>query len=350
MNVKQQPFGATRTGAMVDLYTLSNDHGVTAAIATYGGIIVNLLTPDRQGQPSDITLGFDDLESYLTRSPYFGCITGRYANRIGQGRFTLKGKSYQLAQNNGRNHLHGGLVGFDKVVWAAEPFSSPDGVGVKLSYLSPDGEEGYPGALSTAVTYTLGNDNSLTLDYAATTDQATILNLTNHAYFNLAGQGDILNHELMLNADRFTVVDAESIPTGELRSVTGTPLDFRTPTRIGARIDQDDEQLRFGLGYDHNWVINGTPRELRLAALLREPSSGRTLEVWTTQPGIQFYSGNLMPDTLPGKHSQTYHKRYGLCLETQHFPDSPNQPAFPSAVLELGQKYHEVTVFKFGAE
>jgi aldose 1-epimerase len=350
MNVRQQPFGAARAGAMVELYTLSNDHGVTAAIASYGGTIINLITPDRAGRPGDITLGFDSLDDYLTRSPFFGCIAGRYANRIALGKFTLKGKSYQLAQNNGRNHLHGGLVGFDKVVWAAEPFSSPEGVGVKLSYLSPDGEEGYPGALSTTVTYTLANDNSLTLDYTATTDQTTILNLTNHAYFNLAGQGDILNHELMLNADRFTVVDAEAIPTGELRSVTSTPFDFRTPTRIGARIDQDDEQIRFGLGYDHNWVVNGTPGELRLAALLRDPGSGRTLEVRTTQPGIQFYSGNLMPDTLLGKGGQVYHKRYGLCLETQHFPDSPNQPSFPSVVLEPGDSYHEVTVFAFGAE
>lgn len=350
MKLNQQPFGSTRPGTLVDLYTLTNDHGVTITLTNYGGTLVSLHTPDRNGQPGDIVLGFDNLDDYLTRSPFFGCIAGRYANRIAGGSFQLKGKEYQLAQNDGQNHLHGGKVGFDKVVWSAGPFSNPDGVGVELNYVSPDGEEGYPGNLSVTVTYTLTNDNALHIDYTATTDQATILNLTNHTYFNLAGQGTILDHELMLNADRFTPVDASAIPLGELRAVAGTPLDFRQFTRIGARIDQDDEQLRNGQGYDHNWVVNGTPGELRLAAALREASSGRRLEVHTTQPGVQFYSGNLMPETLPGKEGKIYPRRGGLCLETQHFPDSPNQPSFPSVVLESGQTYHEVTVFRFGTE
>ncbi len=350
MNLKQQPFGTVQPGTMVELYTLTNDNGVTVTLTNYGGIIVSLHTPDRSGQPGDIVLGFDNLDDYQTRSPYFGCITGRFANRIAGGKFQLKGKEYTLAQNNGQNHLHGGKVGFDKVVWSADPFSSPDAVGVALSYLSPDGEEGYPGNLSVTVTYTLTNDNTFEIDYKATTDQATILNLTNHTYFNLTGEGKILDHELMLNADRFTPVDDSAIPLGELRPVTGTPLDFLQSTRIGDRIDVDDEQMRRGLGYDHNWVVNGTPGELRLAAVLREPSTGRTVEVHTTQPGVQFYSGNLMPESLPGKEGKTYPRRGGVCLETQHFPDSPNQPSFPSAVLEPGQTYHEVTVFKFGAE
>ncbi|RIK55786.1 MAG: galactose-1-epimerase [Chloroflexi bacterium] len=350
MKLRQQPFGATRGGAMVDLYTLSNDQGVTVTLTNYGGILVSLHTPDRGGQPGDIVLGFDNLDDYLTRSPFFGCITGRFANRIAGGRFHLKGKEYQLAQNNGPNHLHGGQVGFDKVIWSAEPISSPEGVGVALSYLSPDGEEGYPGNLSVTVTYTLTNDNALQIDYEATTDQATILNLTNHTYFNLLGEGTILDHELMINADRYTPVDESAIPLGELAPVAGTPFDFRQFTRIGARIDQDDEQLRRGLGYDHNYVVNGTPGELRPAAAIREARSGRRVDILTTQPGVQFYSGNLMPGSLPGKAGKVYPRRGGLCLETQHFPDSPNQPSFPSAVLEPGQTYHEVTVFRFAAE
>jgi aldose 1-epimerase len=347
MNLKQQPFGAAKAGAMVDLYTLSNDQGLTITITNYGGIITSLQAPDRQGTMGDVVLGYDTLDEYLERSPYFGCITGRYANRIAQGRFTLKGKAYQLAQNNGANHLHGGLIGFDKVVWTAEPFAGPDGAGLKLSYLSNDGEEGYPGNLSVTVTYTMTDNNALRIDCEATTDQATVLNLTNHTYFNLAGQGDILDHVLMLNADRFTPVDETAIPYGELRSVAGTPFDFRQPVRIGERIEQDDEQLRFGQGYDHNWVVNGAPGELRLAALLTEPASGRTLEVYTTQPGVQFYSGNLLP-SVQGKGGRQYTRRSGLCLETQHFPDSPNQPTFPTTVLEPGQQYEETTIFIFG--
>lgn len=350
MKLRQQPFGAAQSGAMVDLYTLSNDQGVSVGLTNYGGILVSLHTPDRNGSPGDIVLGFDNLGDYLTRSPFFGCVTGRFANRIAGGKFHLQGKTYQLAQNNGQNHLHGGKVGFDKVVWSAEPISSPEGVGVALSYLSPDGEEGYPGNLSVTVTYTLTNDNALQIDYTATTDQATILNLTNHTYFNLVGEGTILDHELMINADRYTPVDETAIPLGELAPVADTPFDFRQFTRIGARIDQDNEQLRRGLGYDHNYVVNGTPGELRPAAAIREPRSGRRVDVHTTQPGVQFYSGNMMPGSLPGKEGKVYPRRGGLCLETQHFPDSPNQPSFPSVVLEPGQTYHEVTVFKLGAE
>lgn len=347
MNLQQQPYGMVKPGASADLFTLRNNQGVTLALTNYGGIITSLTTPDRSGQPGDIVLGYDTLEEYLERNPFFGCLVGRFGNRIAKAQFTLQGKTYTLLQNNGQNHLHGGKVGFDKVLWAAEPFTTPGSAGVKLTYTSADGEEGYPGNLATTVVYTL-SDEGFEIDYQATTDQATILNLTNHTYFNLAGRGDILDHLMMLNADAFTPVDATLIPTGELRPVAGTPFDFRTPTRIGARIDQDDEQLRFGGGYDVNWVVNGTPGEMRLAARVTEESSGRVLEVHTTQPGVQFYSGNMLPDSLPGKGGQVYRRRSGLCLETQHFPDSPNQPNFPSAVLEPGQTYHETTVWKFG--
>lgn len=349
MNLQQQPYGAAASGSYADLFTLSNDQGVSVTLTNYGGIITTLHTPDRNGRPGDIVLGYDKLEEYVARNPFFGCLVGRFGNRIGGGKFTLKGKSYTLAQNNGQNHLHGGRVGFDKVLWAAEPFTTPTSAGVKLTYTSADGEEGYPGNLAVTVVYTLTDNNEFQLDYSATTDQATIVNLTNHTYYNLAGKGDILGHVMQLNADQFTPVDSTLIPTGELRSVAGTPLDFRTPTPIGARIDQQDEQLIFGKGYDQNFVVNGTPGELRRAALVSEPTSGRTLEVLTTQPGVQFYSGNVLPDLI-GKGGQEYKRRYGFCLETQHFPDSPNQPNFPSVVLEPGQRYEETTVWKFGVE
>ena len=347
MNLQQQSYGMVKPGAYADLFTLSNDQGVTLALTNYGGIITSLTTPDRRGEPGDIVLGYDTLDEYVDHNPFFGCLVGRFGNRLAKAQFTLKGKTYTLLQNNGQNHLHGGKVGFDKVLWAAEPFSTPGSVGVKLTYTSVDGEEGYPGNLTTTVVYTLADDG-FEIDYQATTDQTTILNLTNHTYFNLAGKGDILDHTMMIAADAFTPVDATLIPTGELRPVAGTPFDFRTPTRIGARIDQDDEQLRFGGGYDVNWVVDGTPGELRLAARVTEATSGRMVEVHTTQPGVQFYSGNMMPAQLPGKGGQMYGRRYGLCLETQHFPDSPNQPNFPSAVLEPGETYHETTVWKFG--
>jgi aldose 1-epimerase len=285
----------------------------------------------------------------VARNPFFGCLVGRFGNRLGGAKFILNGKTYTLAQNNGQNHLHGGRVGFDKVLWAAEPFSTPTGVGVKLTYTSVDGEEGYPGNLAVTVVYTLNDANEFQIDYSATTDKATILNLTNHSYFNLAGQGDILNHLMQINADAFTPVDSTQIPTGEIRSVAATPFDFRTPTPIGARINQEDEQLQIGKGYDINYVINGAAGELRRAAMVSDPSSGRTLETLTTQPGVQFYTGNVLPDMV-GKGGQEYHRRSGFCLETQHFPDSPNQPTFPSAVLEPGQRYEETTVWKFGVE
>jgi aldose 1-epimerase len=349
MNLQQQPYGAATSGGYADLYTLANDQGVTVALTNYGGIITTLHTPDRNGQPGDIVLGYDNLEEYVARNPFFGCLVGRFGNRIGGAKFTLKGKSYTLAQNNGQNHLHGGRVGFDKVLWAAEPFTTPASAGVKLTYTSADGEEGYPGNLVVTVIYTLTDNNEFHLDYNAATDQTTIVNLTNHTYYNLAGKGDILGHVMQINADRFTPVDSTLIPTGELRSVAGTPFDFRTPTPIGARIDQQDEQLAFGQGYDQNFVVDGTPGELRRAALVSEPTSGRTLEVLTTQPGVQFYSGNVLPN-LTGKGGQEYQRRYGFCLETQHFPDSPNQPNFPSVVLEPGERYQETTVWKFGVE
>lgn len=347
MNLQQQPYGMARSGAYADLYTLTNDHGVAVTLTNYGGIITSVQTPNRNGQPGDIVLGYDKLEEYVARNPFFGCLVGRYANRIGGASFTLKGKHYSLAQNNGQNHLHGGKVGFDKVLWAAEPFTTPASVGVNLTYTSVDGEENYPGNLVVTVVYTLTNDNEFQIDYGATTDQTTIINLTNHTYFNLAGGGDMLDHVMQLHADSFTPVNSALIPTGEVRAVDGTPLDFRNPTPIGARIDQPDEQLEHGRGYDHNWIVSGMPGELRPTAFVSEPTSGRTLEVLTTQPGVQFYSGNMLPP-LTGKGGQEYNLRSGFCLETQHYPDSPNQPTFPSVVLEPGQRFAETTVWKFG--
>ncbi len=348
MNIKKEPFGQIADGTPVELYTLTNDHGLEVSIINYGGIIVSLKSPDRAGKVGEVTLGFDSLEGYLEKSPYFGCIVGRFANRIARGRFTLEGVEYTLAQNNGPNSLHGGLQGFDKVVWEAEPFENEAGVGLTLKYLSPDGEEGYPGNLSVTVIYTLTNDNELKIDYTAATDQPTVLNLTNHTYFNLAGGGDILGHKLMLNADKFTPIDETLIPTGELRPVEGTPLDFRQATPIGARIEQADEQLRLAGGYDHNFVLDNLAGELILAARVVEPTSDRVLEVYTTEPGIQFYSGNFLDGTITGKGGRVYHKRTGFCLETQHYPDSPNQPDFPSTVLKHGEEYQQMTIFKFG--
>lgn len=346
MNIEATPFGSTRDGREVMLYTLVNDRGMEVGILTYGGVITNVVVPDAAGTPGDVVLGFDNLADYTTKSPFFGCITGRVANRIAKARFTLDGVEYQLAQNNGENHLHGGRVGFDKIVWDAEPFSTDASVGVRLAYVSPDGDEGYPGALDTTVTYTLTNDNALRIDYEATTDAPTVVNLTNHTYFNLAEGGSNGEHLVVLDADKFTPIDGTLIPTGELRDVTGTPHDFRTPTAIGARIEQDDEQLKFGGGYDHNWIVRGTPGELRRAARVEEPTTGRVLEVYTTQPGVQLYTGNMMP-TVTGKGGQEYSWRTGFCLETQHFPDAPNQPNFPSIVLRPGERFHETTVFKF---
>jgi len=336
-------------GKTVHLYTLKNKNGLEARITNYGGIVVSLMVPDRQGNFSDIVLGYDSLASYVKATPYFGALIGRYGNRIGNAKFTLNGTSYQLAANDGPNTLHGGLKGFDKVVWDADPDSGGPGASLKLRYMSKDGEEGYPGNLSVTVVYSLTDSNQLRIEYTATTDKPTVLNLTHHSYFNLsgAGRGDILGHELTINADRFTPIDAGLIPTGDIRNVEGTPVDFRRASTIGARINADDEQLRFGKGYDHNWVLNRYGDGLTLAARLTEHSTGRTMEVWTTEPGIQFYSGNFLNGTSIGKGGIPYAYRTGVCLETQHFPDSPNKPGFPSTALNPGETYRSTTVYTF---
>lgn len=355
-SITRAAFGTTAEGESVHLYMLTNAHGLEMQVTDYGGIITSLRVPDRSGEFADVVLGFDSIAPYLTNPPYFGALIGRYGNRIAGGRFTLDGETYTLATNNGPNHLHGGRTGFDKVLWQVESFERADEVGLMLSYTSPDGEEGYPGTLRTRVTYTLTNDNEVVVDYHATTDKATPVNLTQHSYFNLAGADarDVLDHVVTLNADRFTPVDSTLIPTGELRAVDGTPFDFRTPTPIGARIDEDDAQLRHGLGYDHNFVLNkpngAGPDEPTLAARVYEPTSGRVLEIRTTEPGMQFYSGNFLDGTLTGKNGVVYRHRSGFAMETQHFPDSPNQPAFPSTMLRPGEEYRSRTVFRFTIE
>ena len=348
--IKKQPFGKTADQEAVDLYTLTNANGLEVTIMTYGGTVVSLKVPDRTGKMTDVVLGYESLEGYLKSSPYFGCIVGRYGNRIAKGAFSLNGHQYTLPKNDGENTLHGGVKAFDKVVWKASEVKGKTGVGLSLSYTSKDGEEGFPGNLSVRVVYTLTNKNELKIDYSATTDKTTVINLTHHSYFNLAGEGSILNHEMMINADRFTPVDSGLIPTGELRSVKGGPLDFTKPARIGARIDEQNEQLVLGKGYDHNWVLNNNTGRLALAARAYEPASGRVMEVYTTEPGLQFYTGNFLDGSITGKGGQVYKKRYGFCLETQHFPDSPNKPNFPSTVLKPGQKYQSTTVYKFSVK
>ena len=349
MPIFQQPYGVTGSGQPVTLYTLSNESGVSVEIMNYGGIIRAIHTPDRAGKTTDIALGFDSLEPYLGRHPFFGALVGRFANHIGQARFALDGAEIQLARNNGINHLHGGVDGFDRKIWQSEPFQKDDTCGLRLAHTSWDGEENYPGTLNVQVVYTL-TGNALAIEYSATTDKATVLNLTNHCYFNLAGGGDILGHQIQLHADFFTPIDSTLITTGEIRGVDGSPLDLRRPTPISAAIDADDAQIGFGGGYDHNFVVRGTPGALRPAARVSEPTTGRVLEVETTQPGVQFYSGNMLPDALPGKDDQIYRKRAGFCLETQHYPDSPNKPQFPSPVLRPGERYSQTTVFWFGTE
>ena len=351
--VTQQPFGVTPDGDSVKLFTLTNASGVEARVITYGAIITSLKVPDRNGTLGDVVLGFDSLAGYLGETPYFGALIGRYGNRIGRARFDLDGTTYRLAANNGANHLHGGIKGFDKVVWGAQPVESGNGAGVVFRRTSPAGEEGYPGALSVEVTYTLTNADELIFDYLATTDAPTPVNLTQHSYFNLAGNGsgDVLAHLLTLNASRYTPVDAGLIPTGELAPVEGTPFDFRTSHAIGERIGADDEQIRLGGGYDHNFVLDrgdAAPGQLVLAARVEEPTTGRFLEVRTTEPGIQFYSGNFLDGTLTGKGGAVYARRSGFCLETQHFPDSPNKPGFPSTILRPGEEYRSRTVLTFG--
>jgi aldose 1-epimerase len=345
-NMTRAPFGKTADGQAVDAFTLKNANGIEVQAITYGGIITSLKVPDRNGAIGDIVLGFDSIDGYLKGHPFFGAIIGRYGNRIAKGKFSIDKQEYTLATNNGPNHLHGGARGFDKHVWQAEILTENS---LRLSRVSPDGEEGYPGNLQVEVIYSLTNYNELIVDYTATTDQPTHVNLTQHSYFNLAGSGaDILGHELMIDADRYTPVTSELIPTGELAAVAGTPFDFRTPAAIGARINAPHPQIKNGQGYDHNWVLNREGTALELAARVLEPTSGRTMEVATTEPGMQFYAGNFLDGTVVGKGGARYGRRSGFCLETQHFPDTPNQPDFPSTLLRPGSTYTSRTVFKFG--
>jgi len=347
--IVKTPFGVVN-GQEVSVYTLKNKQGVEARITNYGGILVSLRVPDRSGRFADIVLGYDSLSQYVkNNNPYFGALIGRYANRIAHGRFSLNGIEYTLAVNNGANALHGGLKGFDKVVWNVIERIGIEQKSLVLSYTSPDGEEGYPGRLSVTVSYTLSDNDELRIDYLATSNAPTVINLTHHSYFNLAGagSGNILGHELMLNADGFTPIDEGLIPTGEIRPITGTPFDFTTPTPIGQRIAADNEQLKRAGGYDHNFVLNRTRAGLDLAARVVEKGSGRVMEVLTTEPGLQFYTGNFLDGSNIGKGGMSYKFRFGFCLETQHFPDAPNQPMFPTTVLNPGQEYRSSTVYRF---
>jgi aldose 1-epimerase len=348
--VQKMAFGKTADGTAIDLYVLTNNKGMTAKVMTYGAILTELHVPDKAGKTADVVLGFDDLKGYLGDHPYFGSNVGRVGNRIAKGKFTLDGKEYTLATNNGPNHLHGGKKGFDKVVWKAEDATGKFGPAVRFTYVSKDGEEGYPGTLTATVTYTLTDTNVLRLDYSATTDKATPVNLAHHSYFNLAGngKGTILDHEIQINADKYTPTDATLIPTGKLESVEGTPLDFRKSTAIGKRIKEIKADP---VGYDHNFVLNvGDGKPWHLAAKVREPKSGRVLEVLTTEPGVQFYTGNFLDGKLKGKGGVAYPQYGGFCLEAQHFPDSVNHPEFPSVILKPGRTYSQTTIYKFSAE
>ncbi|WP_235215326.1 aldose epimerase family protein [Phaeacidiphilus oryzae] len=357
-SIGKQYFGSTG-GQSVYRYTLDSGHGVTVRILTYGGIIQQLDAPDRHGREADVVLGFRTLDDYVKyNSPtagggvYFGALIGRYANRIAKGTFTLDGKTYHVPVNNNGNSLHGGTVGFDKKIWSATEVKGKDGsVGLKLDYTSPDGEMGYPGTLKSEVTYTLGQDNKLTVHYQATTDKPTVVNLTNHTYWNLAGEasGDVYDQRLYLNADKYTPTDTTQIPTGQIATVKGTPMDFTSPTAIGARINSSDPQMLTGQGYDLNWVLNRSGGGLSLAAKASDPSSGRRLTIWTTQPGVQFYSGNFLTGSLVGISGHTYRQGDGFALETQHYPDSPNHGNFPSTELRPGQVYDQTTVFGLSA-
>ncbi len=344
-------FGQLPDGTPVELYTLRNSHGMEAQIMTYGGIVTSLKVPDKRGKLDDVVLGYDTLDAYLKSTPYFGALIGRYGNRIAKGQFSLDGVTYTLATNNGVNALHGGLKGFDKVVWTARPLPTANGPSLIMTYVSRNGEEGYPGNLLVTAVYSVTEDNALKVEFTATTDRKTVVNLTHHSYFNLRGSGDVLGHIVTINADKFTPVDSGLIPTGELRPVAGTPFDFTTPSAIGARIGQtQDEQIVLGQGYDHNWVLNKRGSELSLAAKVHEPMTGRTMEVWTTEPATQFYTGNFLDGTLVGKGGWTYQKRNGFCFEPQHYPDSPNHPAFPSTELKPDETYRNTIIYKFGAE
>jgi aldose 1-epimerase len=350
-NVKKQAFGKTADGAPVEVYTLANRNGMEASIATYGGAVVSLTAPDRNGKLADVVLGCADVTGYEKQTAFFGALIGRYGNRIGHGQFKLEGVEYKLPKNDGDNTLHGGPQGFDKRVWEATPVSGAGGQALELTYVSKDGEEGFPGALTAKVVYTLTDRNELKIDYTATTDKPTVVNLTNHSYFNLAGQGEgtILKHEVMIDANRFTPVDKGLIPTGELQAVKDTPFDFTKATAIGARIDQGDQQLQFGRGYDHNWVLNKGAGGLTKAAEVYESTTGRVMEVLTTEPGLQFYTGNFLDGTIKGKGGKVYQHRGAFCMETQHFPDSPNKSGFPSTELKPGVTYHTTTIYRFSA-
>ena len=349
--LEKEHWGKNAAGEDIYLFTLRNADGVTAQVTTYGGRLVSLKTRDRRGHFDDIVLGFDDLEGYLGPNPYFGALVGRYANRIAKGEFRLNGKQYSLACNSGGNALHGGTHGFDKRVWRAAEESSGHTPSLRLDYLSAAGEEGYPGTLDVHVQYSLNDENELSIEYRARTDSETVLNLTNHSYFDLSGvgSGKVVDCVVTINADRFTPVNAHLIPTGELRAVAGTPFDFRQPAAIGSRIDESNEQLKYGAGYDHNFVLNSQGEEAALAAKAADPYSGRVLEVLTTQPGVQFYTGNHLDGSVRGKGC-TYGPRTGMCFETQHFPDSPNQPEFPTTVLQAVNEFRALTVYRLGTE
>ncbi len=352
-SMEKKVFGTTADGKTADLYTLKNKTGMQVSITNFGATVVSIMVPDKAGKMADVALGYDDLAGYELNKNYLGVLVGRYGNRIAHGKFSIDGTEYTLAKNNGDNSLHGGIKGFNKAMWEAKDVSKGGEAAVEMKYVSKDSEEGYPGNLSVTVVYTLTNKNELKIDYSATTDKKTVVNLTNHTYFNLAGQGngDILKQDLMINADTFTPVDSGLIPTGELKKVEGTPFDFRKATAIGARIEANDEQIKLGGGYDHNFVLNRKAATgLSLAARASDAASGRAMEVWTTEPGVQFYTGNFLDGSFKGKGGIAYQKRTALCLETQHFPDSPNHPSFPTTLLKPGAKYHTTTVYKFEAK
>jgi len=349
--INKSSFGKLENGQEVTAYTLTNKTA-QVKIIDYGATVVSLTMPDKNGKLEDIVLGYDTPQDYAKGTSYFGAIVGRYGNRIGKGKFTLDGKEYKLATNNGENHLHGGIIGYNKVMWSAEPLEKENGPALKLTYISKDGEEGYPGTVKLEVIYTLTNNNELSIEYSATTDKPTVFNPTHHSYFNLTGntENTILDHELMINADAYTPVDAGLITTGKLEKVENTPMDFRKRVKIGEGINKDFEQLKFGKGYDHNWVLNGWDKTVKLAATVYEPKSGRYMEVLTDQPGIQFYAGNFLDGTGAGKNGKPYQLRTGLCLETQHYPDSPNKPDFPTVRLNPGETYKHTTIYKFSVK